>query len=113
MNESKGIGIERAAIINMSSILGSIESNVNGGGYAYRMSKSALNAATKSMSIDLKNDKILCIAMHPGWVRTDMGMQSAPLDVETCTHTMLKTLWELNESNNGLLMQYDGEQLPW
>lgn len=113
MNKSHEIGITRAAIINMSSILGSIESNDNGGGYAYRMSKSALNAATKSMSIDLRNDKILCVAMHPGWVRTDMGKSHAPLDVETCTETMLKTLWTMNESNNGTLMQYDGEILPW
>lgn len=97
----------------MSSILGSIESNTNGAMYAYRMSKSALNMATKSMSVDLKNDKILCVAMHPGWVKTDMGKQIAPLDVETCTETMLKTLWKMNESNNGKLMQYDGELLPW
>lgn len=97
----------------MSSILGSIGSNVQGGGYGYRMSKCALNAATKSMSLDLKNDKILCVAMHPGWVRTDMGQQSAPLDVETCTETMIKTLWEMNDSNNGTLMQYDGQTLPW
>lgn len=97
----------------MSSILGSIESNTNGGIYAYRMSKSALNAATKSMSVDLKNDNILCVAMHPGWVRTDMGQQNAPLDVETCTETMVKTLWQMNETNNGTLMQYDGQQLPW
>lgn len=97
----------------MSSILGSIESNVDGAGYAYRMSKSALNAATKSMSIDLKKDNILCVAMHPGWVRTDMGTKNAPLDVETSTESMVKTFWEINESNNGTLMQYDGQTLPW
>lgn len=112
-NESHGVGVTRAAVINMSSILGSIESNAIGGGYAYRMSKSALNAATKSMSIDLKKEKILCVAMHPGWVRTDMGQKSAPLDVETCTETMMRTLLEMDESNNGTFMQYDGQTLPW
>lgn len=56
----------------MSSILGSIEANSEGGLYAYRLSKAAINAATKSMSIDLKKDSILCVALHPGWVKTDM-----------------------------------------
>lgn len=112
-NESKEFSLARATIINMSSILGSIEKNGSVGGYAYRMSKSALNSATKAMSIELKEEKILCIAMHPGWVKTDMGKQIAPLDVETSTQTMWNTLWKMNESHNGTLIQYDGEKLPW
>lgn len=107
------MGVNRAAIINMSSILGSIGSNVEGGIYAYRMSKSAKNAATKSMSIDFKSDKILCVAMHPGWVKTDMGGSNAPLTVEESCSTLIKTLMTLNESHNGGFYEYDGRQLPW
>lgn len=112
-NNAKPLGIQRAAIINMSSILGSIEDNTQGGLYAYRLSKSALNAATKSMSIDLKNDSILCVAIHPGWVKTDMGGSHAPLTVETACKQMVGTFTTLSEPHNGGFVQYDGKMLPW
>lgn len=97
----------------MSSILGSIESNVEGGLYGYRTTKAGLNAATKSMSIDLRDHKILCVSMHPGWVRTDMGGSKAPLDVEQSCTQMMETLYKLNESHNGSFLQFDGTALKW
>lgn len=97
----------------MSSSLGSIESNVEGGLYAYRLSKAGLNAATKSMSIDLKDNGILCVSMHPGWVQTDMGGTKAPMDVESSCQQMINTILNLNESNNGTFIQYDGKLLKW
>lgn len=112
-NESLPIGLKRAAIINMSSILGSIQDNDSGGMYAYRTSKAGLNAATKSMSIDLKEGKVLCVSLHPGWVRTDMGGGKAPLDVETSTTTMVKTLLAMNETHNGGFFDHKGKTLPW
>lgn len=112
-NESLPMSVNRAAIVNMSSILGSIEKNDSGGMYAYRTSKTGLNAATKSMSHDLKDNKVLCVSMHPGWVRTDMGGSKAPLDVETSTRTMVQTLLAMNEFNNGGFFEYDGKPLPW
>lgn len=75
--------------------------------------KAALNAATKSLSIDLSKNKILCMSMHPGWVKTDMGGKNAPLDVETSCGGMVKTIMELNEYHNGGFYQYDGKKLPW
>lgn len=107
------MSVNRAAVINMSSILGSIGSNTEGGLYSYRASKSGVNAATKSMSIDFKNDKILCVAMHPGWVKTDMGGKNAPLDVESSCQKMIETICALDESNNGTFVQFDGKTLPW
>lgn len=107
------MGVERCAVINMSSILGSIQSNVEGGLYAYRISKTGLNASTKSMSIDLKDHKILCVSMHPGWVKTDLGGKNAPMDVETSCSKMLNTLYKLDESNNGGFVKYDGKSMPW
>lgn len=112
-NESQPMGVQRAAIVNMSSILGSIQDNEQGGLYAYRMSKVALNMATKSMSLDLKNDRILCVAMHPGWVRTDMGGSNATLDIESSCKQMVQTIQALNESHNGTFIQFDGKSLPW
>lgn len=112
-NAALGMGVQRAAVINMSSILGSIQLNVEGAKYAYRTSKSALNAATKSMSIDLRDQKILCVSLHPGWVRTDMGGKAAPLDVASSTTQIVQTISKLNESHNGGFYQYDGGKLPW
>lgn len=107
------IGVGRAAVVNMSSILGSMEKNVEGGVIAYRASKAALNAATKSISIDLKDSKILAVSIHPGWVKTSMGGSSAPLDVDFSTKNIVQTLLKLNDSHNGGFYQYDGKELPW
>lgn len=112
-NEEASLGVQRATIVNMSSILGSIEENVQGGLYAYRMSKVALNMATKSMSADLKKDQILCVAMHPGWVKTDMGGSNAPMDITTSCKDMVKTIFALNETQNGTFIQHDGKLLSW
>ncbi|KAH8347607.1 hypothetical protein KR067_002313 [Drosophila pandora] len=113
VNESQPMGVNRAAIVNMTSILGSIQANTDGGMYAYRTSKSALNAATKSLSIDLFPQRIMCVSLHPGWVRTDMGGNNAPLDVDTSTGRIVQTLCELGEPQNGTFINYDGSPLPW
>lgn len=73
VNKTAPLGVQRAVIVNMSSVLGSIKLNTDGSLYHYRLTKSGLNAATKSLSIDLKNDGILAVNIHPGWVKTDMG----------------------------------------
>ncbi|XP_055606488.1 C-factor isoform X2 [Uranotaenia lowii] len=112
-NASAPIGPQKACIVNMSSILGSIEANSDGGLYGYRTSKAALNAATKSMSLDLKPNQIMAVAMHPGWVRTDMGGSKAPLSVEQSCKGMVKTVLGLGEQHNGGFLQYDGKALPW
>ncbi|KAI5646133.1 short chain dehydrogenase domain-containing protein [Phthorimaea operculella] len=112
-NGEKPMGTQRAAVINISSILGSIEKNDQGGFYPYRCSKAALNAATKSMSIDLKKDKILVASMHPGWVKTDMGGKNAPLDVDTSISAIFDTITKLGEQDSGKFLQYDGSELPW
>lgn len=71
-NQSAPLGAQRALILNMSSILGSIASNVDGSLYHYRVTKSGLNAATKSLSIDLKNDGIIAVNMHPGKIAVNL-----------------------------------------
>lgn len=107
------MGVQRATIVNMSSSVGSIENVRSGRSYAYRMSKAALNMATKTMSIDLKKDRVLCVAMHPGWVQTDMGGSNAPLKIDDSCKQMLNTILNLNESQNGTFVQFNGKSLPW
>lgn len=107
------LGVGRACVVNISSILASNTKNVEGGVIAYRASKAALNSATKSISIDLKDSKILAVSMHPGWVKTSMGGSSAPLDVDYSTKAIVQTLLTLNDAHNGGFYQYDGKELPW
>ncbi|XP_054290185.1 C-factor-like [Macrosteles quadrilineatus] len=112
-NSSQPLGSARAAVVNISSILGSIAENNQGGFYPYRTSKAALNAVTRSLSFDLKPDNILAVSIHPGWVKTDMGGPQAPLALDTAIPALVQLLKELGPQHNGGFYQYDGKQLPW
>ncbi|PNF14248.1 C-factor [Cryptotermes secundus] len=110
---SESLSASRAAVINFSSVLGSVAENSQGGLYPYRASKAALNAVTRSMSVDLKSDGILVTSMHPGWVKTEMGGQNATLTVEESVSNLIKTVLALNEKHSGKFIQYDGQEVPW
>ncbi|KAK6639276.1 hypothetical protein RUM43_007548 [Polyplax serrata] len=107
------MGVSRAAVINISSILGSVENNIDGGYYPYRCSKAALNAATKSLSIDLKNDNILVTSVHPGWCKTSLGGKNAPMEADDSVMQILDSIKKLQEKDNGSFIQYNGIHLPW
>ncbi|CAL8109908.1 unnamed protein product [Orchesella dallaii] len=100
-------------IVNFSSRLGSIADNSSGGYYASRCCRSAMNAATKSMSIDLKDKNIIAVGMNPGWVKTDQGGSSAPLTPEDSVSGILKVLDDINEDQAGKLLQHDGKVVEW
>jgi len=112
-NPKTPMGIQKAAVINISSILGSIESNDQGGMYAYRCSKAALNAATRSMSLDFQKSHVMAVSIHPGWVQTDMGGPRAPINPEESTLSIIVLLKGLQAHDNGQFLQWDGTRLPW
>ncbi|MEM7246188.1 MAG: SDR family oxidoreductase [Acidobacteriota bacterium] len=103
----------RRLIVNMTSKMGSLADNTSGNAYAYRASKAALNALTKSLAIDLAGEDFCCIVMHPGWVRTDMGGSAAPLSVEDSVQGMLRVIDGLDEDDSGAFYDYAGEAIPW
>ncbi|XP_035520859.1 C-factor [Morone saxatilis] len=112
------MGIQRAAVINVTSLLGSVELNWgeranNFKWYPYRTSKSALNMVSRSMAVDLEPHGILCMAIHPGWVRTDMGGSQAPLSPEESVSSVLSVIGGLTEKDNGSFLNFTGEVLPW
>lgn len=114
----QGMGIHRAAVINMTSLLGSVELNWgdranNFKWYPYRTSKSALNMVSRCMAVDMEGDGILCMALHPGWVRTDMGGAKAPLSAEDSISSVLSVIGGLTERDHGSFLHYTGEPLPW
>uniref|UniRef100_A0A3Q3FC62 Zgc:110339 n=1 Tax=Labrus bergylta TaxID=56723 RepID=A0A3Q3FC62_9LABR len=109
---SSGMGIHRAAVINVSSILGSITHNwaegANFKSYAYRTSKAALNMVTRCLAADLGSDGILCMSLHPGWVRTDMGGPLADLSVQESVSALLSVLSALSEKDHGGFKDFRG-----
>jgi len=100
-------------LVAITSRLGSIELNDGGGMYSYRSSKAALNAAWKSLSLDLKGKKITCVVFHPGWVQTDMGGKSAPVLPKDSVAGMSKVIAGLKPSDTGKFFNYDGAALAW
>ena len=100
-------------IIFISSQMGSIDDNYSGGYYFYRTSKSALNSAAKSLSIDWKADGISVLMLHPGWVRTDMGGSNAKLDIDTSVSKMLDVINTLDMGKTGTFLNYEGKKLEW
>ncbi|MFZ9871386.1 MAG: SDR family oxidoreductase [Steroidobacteraceae bacterium] len=105
---------QQKKIVTLTSILGSIEKNRIGGLYAYRASKAAVNAIMRSMAIDLaKSHGIKATALHPGWVRTDMGGPNADIDAPTSARGMKDLIARLDETMAGRYWMYDGSELPW
>jgi len=112
-NGDNKMSVTRAAAIQMSTAVASIAENSGGQSYAYRCSKSGLNMAMKNLSIDLKEDGILVMAMHPGWVLTEMGGPNAMIDTTTCASTMIDTLYQLGDKDQGSFLRYNNTPIQW
>lgn len=104
---------DRKIIANQSSKMGSIADNGSGGVYAYRASKAALNMVSKSLAQDLKDKGITVVALHPGWVRTDMGGPNALITPEESVRGEQTILENLTPDQSGGFFNYDGAPLPW
>jgi NAD(P)-dependent dehydrogenase (short-subunit alcohol dehydrogenase family) len=99
-------------IIYISSELASIGGNINGGiSYSYRASKTAGNALMKNLSIDLKSQGIKILAIHPGWVQTDMGGSQAPISKAESVRGIRQVIADINDT--GVFYSYDGRALTW
>ncbi|XP_003229926.1 C-signal [Anolis carolinensis] len=113
----KALSCGKAAIINMSTILSSIEKTPemyhSFPVISYRCSKAALNMLTKLQSMGYKEEGILCTAIHPGWVKTDLGTEQADLTVEESVAGILEVLSSLSEKHHGILVTWEGKTLPW
>jgi len=100
----------RLAII--SSRMGSISLRSDSQGWLYRASKAAVNSVLKDASLMLQ-DKAICISVHPGWVRTEMGGEGADIDVQTSVAGMRAVMAGLSAADNGSFINYNGERLSW
>ncbi len=104
---------ERRVIASLSSGLGSIAINEDGGSYPYRTSKAALNMITKGLSVDLADRGIIVVALSPGWVRTDMGGEGADLTPEESIADLRAVIDRLTPADSGHFFNHTGEERPW
>lgn len=109
-----------ARVINQSSGLGSIGTAENSWDQVsqfmvvgYSTSKAGLNMLTQIQSKTLKDKGIVVVASHPGWVKTDLGTDAAPMEVEEGASTAVE-LVTMDRDNfpHGQLI-HKGERLPW
>ncbi|MFV3404442.1 MULTISPECIES: SDR family oxidoreductase [Pseudomonas] len=97
----------------MSSILGSVGIPDGGEICLYKASKAALNSMINSFVVQLQRPDLCVLAMHPGWVKTDMGGENAEIDVLTSTRGMLEQI-KAHSGKGGLrFINYKGESLAW
>ena len=99
-------------MIAISSLLGST-GDTSGGQLAYRSSKAALNNVWRNLSLELKDRGIACIAVHPGWVKTDMGGPQAPLEAEQSISALRAAIDRWTLQDTGRFLSWEGEELPW
>lgn len=102
---------QNSKIANISSRMGSVADNSSGGYYAYRMSKSAVNMFSKGLSIDFP--EIICLNIHPGWVRTEMGGRNATVATRESARGIYQLIVGATLEQSGKFLNYKGEELPW
>jgi NAD(P)-dependent dehydrogenase (short-subunit alcohol dehydrogenase family) len=98
-------------VINVSSMLGSVQ-NMTDGWAAYGISKAALNAATRKLAKALRRRGISVVAASPGWVRTEMGGDEAPLSLEKGGQNIARLVTELGPEVTDKFLQEKGE-IAW
>jgi NAD(P)-dependent dehydrogenase (short-subunit alcohol dehydrogenase family) len=97
----------------ITSRMGSIDDNTSGGSYGYRMSKAALNAASKSLAVDLKNKGIAVALIHPGYVQTEMVNFGGDISAELAASRIASRIADLSLDSSGSFWHSNGELLPW
>lgn len=100
-------------LINVSSEAGSIEGMGEFRGYNYYGSKAAMNMYTRSLAWDPETEGVTVIAIHPGWVRTDMGGSEAHLSTAESAEGLLQVTDGLTPADNSKFYTWEGEEYPW
>jgi NAD(P)-dependent dehydrogenase (short-subunit alcohol dehydrogenase family) len=109
-----------AVIANLSARVGSITDNSLGGWYSYRMSKSALNQATRTMALEFKRNKVWVVALHPGTTDTDLSKpfhknvkDGSLFPVDFTVTQLLNLIDSLAEENSGGFYDWAGKAISF
>lgn len=102
----------QGVIAVMTSVLGSVSGNTGGGTEVYRASKAALNSLLKSFAARQGKTQTF-LAVHPGWVQTEIGGPNAPLDVATSARGMADMIGKRTGTPGVAFVNYDNTEIPW
>ena len=106
-------GEKQTKVANISSLMGSIDDCMSGRSYAYRTSKTGLNMITKILAVEGQADNITVTSYHPGWAKTDMGGERAPVPVSVSVQGLIELINQQTIERSGRFFEYTGEELPW
>ena len=105
----------RGTLACISSVMGSQAQTTTGSAWLYRVSKAALNMVVRCVQAETADVTVL--ALHPGWVQTDMGGAQAPLTpVQSATdvrRTLAQVQAQRSPAHRGAFLNHDGTPLPW
>jgi NAD(P)-dependent dehydrogenase (short-subunit alcohol dehydrogenase family) len=102
-----------ATVANLSSVMGSIASRDEFRSPSYCMSKAAQNMGTVLLAKALAPRGIKVVALHPGWVKTDMGGTSANVEAADAARGLLAVVDGLAAGQSGAFLDWQGNPLPW
>jgi NAD(P)-dependent dehydrogenase (short-subunit alcohol dehydrogenase family) len=104
---------KNGSVAVMSSHLGSVAANTTGDWEVYRASKAALNTLMRSLAARRADDSRTLLLIAPGWVRTDMGGDDAPLDAETAISGVIDAIESRRGAGGLTYVDYRNQIVPW
>lgn len=104
---------EGARVANISSEMGSVGLRQEFRSPSYAIGKAAQNMATSLLAQALAPRGIVVVALHPGWVRTDMGTDRAALSPQESARGLLQVIGGLQAQDSGAFLDWQGQTLPW
>lgn len=111
--EDSLVAAEPGLAVAISSHMGCVSDIASPNDYAYRSSKAAMNAAFHGLAYELGQKQVGVLLLHPGWVNTRMGGNSAPVTVEESVRGMRALVDSFTPQDSGRFIKYDGRDLPW
>ncbi len=99
-------------IVTISSRMGSL-SYAKSDRIAYRASKAAVNKVMQGLATDLREDGIVAVSVHPGWVRTDMGGSGADISVQESAAGLQALIDRLTIEDTGGFFDWQGSPIPF
>jgi NAD(P)-dependent dehydrogenase (short-subunit alcohol dehydrogenase family) len=101
-------------VVNLSSQIGSMEVSATlGRDVGYAVSKAALNMITVKLAWRLRDEGIISVAVHPGYLRTDMGGPGASMDAAESANSLVSLADGLTLDRSGSFLRWDGTTHPW
>ena len=105
---------DRPRIVNVTSQIGSMEvSQRIGRDVGYAVSKAALNMITIKLAVRLREEGIIAVLIHPGFLRTDMGGSAATMEPAEAAREIVGTIDGLSIADTGSFRRWDGTVHPW